>query len=544
MTDTALVYIRKADETREFAGCGALIEGPYIATCRHVWRDAEGDLNGGVIVEFPRSLDGGGAPKRQSVGMADACNAMTPAPDLVLLSVGQLPAGVYPLPVATEDRFETGSGRIHAFKKSKNSDVFVNGTIQQGTTAKGLRQISGEAHSGYWTEKGSSGSPAFLDNAMQLAGILLLSETGDPPVREAFILPGSAIRRQLERIKADAATSKMGVSVADIEAAVPGLDLKDTPISEIAAKIATAVAAITAKAAEAPAASNSGTDIDEARAKAADKLGEMDTDGAMAVWDDLLAKDTEALETLTRRRVAMLAEKALIQRLQLEYDGALATMREIVRLDPDSFEYWNEIGDIEHAMGNVEKAQAAYQSALEASQRVGDDQDVSVSLERIGDMRSARNDLAGALKAYEEGLGIRMRLMAADPSHVERARDVSVSLNKIGDVRSARNALAGALKAYEEGLEIRRRLMAADPSHAERARDVSVSLNKIGDVRRARNDLAGALKAYEQGLEIRRRLMAADPSHAQRARDVSVSINKIGDVRRARNDLAGALPTY
>ena len=62
MTDTALVYIRKADETREFAGCGALMEGPYIATCRHVWRDAEGDANGGVIVEFPRSLDDSGAP--------------------------------------------------------------------------------------------------------------------------------------------------------------------------------------------------------------------------------------------------------------------------------------------------------------------------------------------------------------------------------------------------------------------------------------------------------------------------------------------------
>ena len=127
--------------------------------------------------------------QRQSVGMADACDAAKPAPDLVLLSVGPLPAGVYALPVATEERLETGSGRIHAFKKSRDTDVFVSGNIQPGTTAKGLRQISGEAHSGYWTEKGSSGSPAFLDNGMQLAGILLLSETGDPPVREAFILP-------------------------------------------------------------------------------------------------------------------------------------------------------------------------------------------------------------------------------------------------------------------------------------------------------------------------------------------------------------------
>ena len=236
-----------------------------------------------------------------------------PAPDLVLLSVGPLPAGVYPLPVATEERFETGTGRIHAFKKSRGTDVFVSGTIQPGTTAKGLRQISGEAHSGYWTEKGSSGSPAFLDNGMQLAGILLLSETGNPPERVAFILPGSAIRRQLERIKADAVAAEMGVSVSTLEQAIPGLDLKDTPVSEISAKIAAAVAAIKAKAAEAPSASNSGSDIDHARAEAADKLGGMDTDGALAVWDDLLAKEADALETLTLRRVAMLVEKASIQ---------------------------------------------------------------------------------------------------------------------------------------------------------------------------------------------------------------------------------------
>ncbi len=56
---------------------------------------------------------------------------------------------------------------------------------------------------------------------------------------------------------------------------------------------------------------------------------------------------------------------------------------------------------------------------------------------------------------------------------------MSVSASKIGDVLVARNDLAGALKAYEEGLEIARRLAAADPSHAKRARDVFSSLVRI-----------------------------------------------------------------
>ena len=221
----------------------------------------------------------------------------------------------------------------------------------------------------------------------------------------------------------------MGVSVSMLEHAIPGLDLKDTPVSKIAVKIAAAVAAITAKSEEAPRVSNSGSDIDAARAEAANKLGDMDTDGALAVWNDMLAKDSDALESLTRRRIVMLGEKASIQRLQLNYVGTNATLHEIVRLDPDSIGHWSEIGDVESTTGTLANAQSAFQSALEASRRIGNERDVSMSLNRVGDVRRARNDLAGALKVYEESLEIDRRLMALDPSHAERAHDVSVSLS-------------------------------------------------------------------------------------------------------------------
>jgi tetratricopeptide (TPR) repeat protein len=544
MTDTALVYIRKADETREFAGCGVLIEGPYIATCRHVWRDAEGEENGRVIVEFPRSLDGGGVPEWQSVGMADACDATIPAPDLVLLSVGPLPAGVYPLPVATEARFETGAGRIHAFKKSRGTDVFVSGTIQPGTTGKGLRQISGEADSGYWTEKGSSGSPAFLDNGMQLAGILLLSETGNPPERVAFILPGSAIRRQLERIKADAVAAEMGVSVSALEHAIPGLDLKDTPVSEIAAKIAAAVAAITAKASEAPVISNSGTDIDDARAVAASKLGHMDTKGALAVWDDLLNKDHEALETLTRRRVAMLVEKATIHRLRLEYSAALAALREIVRIDPGAYSEWVDIGDIESETGTLENSLPAYLSARDAARLRADEHSTVVCLQRIGDALRSRNELGPASEIYREGLEIARRLSASETKNANAWRNVSILINKIGEVLEAQNDLGGAQVAYEEGLAIQRILLASDASSIMLACDVSMSLNGIGDILRLRHDYFGAFEAYNEGLAIVRRLVIADPTEPMANYHLAASLDRIGDACSGRNDFGEALVAF
>ena len=56
---------------------------------------------------------------------------------------------------------------------------------------------------------------------------------------------------------------------------------------------------------------------------------------------------------------------------------------------------------------------------------------------------------------------------------------------KVGDVRLAAGDRAGALSAYEESLAIMRKLAASDPGNAGWQRDVSVSLNKVGDVRLA-----------------------------------------------------------
>ena len=85
----------------------------------------------------------------------------------------------------------------------------------------------------------------------------------------------------------------------------------------------------------------------------------------------------------------------------------------------------------------------------------------------------------------------------------EAQRDLSVSLDRIGDVKLQAGDRAGALAAYEESLAIRRKLAEADPGNAEAQRDLSVSLDKIGDVKLQAGDRAGALAAYEESLAIR-----------------------------------------
>ena len=126
----------------------------------------------------------------------------------------------------------------------------------------------------------------------------------------------------------------------------------------------------------------------------------------------------------------------------------------------------------------------------------------------------------------------------------EWQRDVGVSLNKVGDVRLAAGDRAGALSAYEESLAIMRRFASTDPGNAGWQRDLTVSLDRVGDVRLAAGDRAGALSAYEESLAIMRKLASSDAGNAGWQADLVVSLYKVSaaaDVSRAREALREAL---
>ena len=80
---------------------------------------------------------------------------------------------------------------------------------------------------------------------------------------------------------------------------------------------------------------------------------------------------------------------------------------------------------------------------------------------------------------FVRGLEIRESLLASDPGRPEYLRDVSVSLNKVGDVAVLRGDLVEAGRVFVRGLEIRESLLASDPGRPEYLRDVAVSGHKL-----------------------------------------------------------------
>ena len=114
----------------------------------------------------------------------------------------------------------------------------------------------------------------------------------------------------------------------------------------------------------------------------------------------------------------------------------------------------------------------------------------------------AQVELPAALQDFEEGLDIVRDLAARDPGNAGWARDVSVSLNKVGDVRVAQGDLPAALQAFEESLSMRRDLAARDPGNAGWARDVSVSWERVAGIAERQGDAKRAVDAWQQALTI------------------------------------------
>jgi tetratricopeptide (TPR) repeat protein len=280
------------------------------------------------------------------------------------------------------------------------------------------------------------------------------------------------------------------------------------------------------------------------RAHASAAMDKGDFDAARAALNEGRVRARTLREEASRTEAGFLADEARVDRLQLNYEAACAKFAEVSRLDRDNVLIWGELGDLWITRGSLTEAENAFVGARGAAVRGGDNRDLSVADNKIGDVQVARGDLAGALKSYRRSLAVRDQLAQSDPGNAGWQRDLSVSYNKIGDVQIEQGNLAGALSSYNDCLAIFDQLTKSDPANAGWQRDLSVAYTRIGDVQVAQDDLAGALKSYSDSLAIFDRLAKSDPRNADWQYNLGISNERIGDVQIAQGNLAGALKSY
>ncbi len=146
--------------------------------------------------------------------------------------------------------------------------------------------------------------------------------------------------------------------------------------------------------------------------------------------------------------------------------------------------------------------------------------------------------IAEARTVAEQALSVAQQRRAALGDTPQALRDLSISLNKVGQVARDLGDLESSRAAYAESLELFRQLRAALGDTPQALRDLSVSLNKVGQVARDLGDLDASRAAYAESLELSRQLRAALGDTPAILEDLARTLGQMASLHRAEKEAA------
>jgi tetratricopeptide (TPR) repeat protein len=536
MLKQSLVYIHAAGDDKKFVGCGAYVEQNLIVTCRHVWRDADEQAE----AVFPH-VKKSGAPATSPLELIDHCKGPDgDDPDIVLLRATELPNGLIQLQIARDEPYETGKASALARLPTRNTDREILGEIGKYIDEKGRRAFGQLVATGYWLEKGSSGSPIFIAAGQQLAGIVSMAELGDEPqnapIREAFVVPGTTIWQFVRTV----AQRELGTRERDIQLAL----LKEseaTSARELVFEIARRSGGDTATTFEQALANaraafdeglkaleggardgNLGALVDDLLAKIAERTqagdfagGAAEADRAFAEWQ---CTEAERRADSIAAGVRILSEGARQDMLRRDFHAAADRIARIVELEePDAANRFGALcrkqdecyvegrdkgisGSLEVS---IELARLASKAARDADERGAAENDLGIALGELGERERGTVRLEEAVVAYRAALEEWTRERV--PLEWAMAQmNLGTALTALGERERGTARLEDAVAAYRAALEER--------THDRAPLDWAMTQNNLGNALRRLGEresgtarLEEAVAAYRAALSERTR---------------------------------------
>ncbi len=207
--------------------------------------------------------------------------------------------------------------------------------------------------------------------------------------------------------------------------------------------------------------------------------------GAKASQAQALMQAVQGL--LAKERTAEAHRAAVKARELLRGEGGLAETYALALL-----------AEAEEVAGEPTAAEDHVEQAIRLAQRLGEDLVPLAWFDRAGRLALARKDLVAARALYDEAEAIARKRWIRGGKAPETLRDLSVLLDRVGDIRRECGDSAAAVTAYEESLILRRRLRELRGDAPQVLSDLSISLLRIIRISNERGDLAAAAAAAEE----------------------------------------------
>ena len=147
---------------------------------------------------------------------------------------------------------------------------------------------------------------------------------------------------------------------------------------------------------------------------------------------------------------------------------------------------------------------------------------LAATLGNLGTLLSEQGDWPAAKEKYEEALGIRRKLVQAEPGAY--LPGLAATLNDFAALLRNQGDWPAAKEKFEEALAIYRKLAQAEPGAY--LPNLAGTLNNLGVLLSDQGDWPAAREKYEEALSIYRKLAQAEP--AAYLPDLAMTLNNLG----------------
>ncbi|CAN5318106.1 tetratricopeptide repeat protein [soil metagenome] len=179
-------------------------------------------------------------------------------------------------------------------------------------------------------------------------------------------------------------------------------------------------------------------------------------------------------ETFTDLRAKLIA----LSRTETWPEAArvLSRLLRVANSDREKAQAHCDLGDFARGQGRLDEAAEAYDEAVSFARSAraaqpptplgdfADDDLLAGALSGVGDVAEMEGRLNEALSAFEEALALRRTRGGREAADAGAKRALSVSLERLADLREDRGHRMRALDLYRESYDVAARLAAADPA--------------------------------------------------------------------------------
>ena len=168
----------------------------------------------------------------------------------------------------------------------------------------------------------------------------------------------------------------------------------------------------------------------------------------------------------------------------------------------------------------------------------------SQALHQLGQVRQARGDLPGALKAYEDSLAQATAVVARRPDNSEWQLGLGTSHFYAGDLKMRRGDLPGALAHFEAYKAIAERLVAREPANFTFRLELSYGHSNVAAIYSRQGNLIGARDELLQVVDLQAELAQQKPGDVALQTSRANTHNRLGIIQDALGDLTGAAQSF